>query len=61
MLNKIAVLLSDELTLKNNETLLFNSHLFSQHQPEKVAFSQFSNPCLATNCFSRNTCFSEQL
>jgi len=54
-LKEIAVMLSDEPTSKNNETLLFHGHLFSRHQPAKVAFSQFSNPCLATNSVSRNS------
>ena len=39
-LKENAVLLSNELTSKNNETLLLHYHLFSRHQPEKVPFSQ---------------------
>jgi len=60
MLKENAALLSVEITSKNNETLLFHDHLFSWHQSEKVAFSQCSDPCLATNCVRRNTCFNEQ-
>jgi len=57
---KNAVLLSEELTLKKNDTLLFHGHLFSRHQPQNLAFAQFSKPCLAVKCVSRNTCFNEE-
>jgi len=55
------VLLSEELTLKKNDTLLFDGHLFSRHQPRiYLVFAKFSNPCLAVKCVSRNTCFNEE-
>ena len=57
---KIAVLLSEELTLKKNDTLLFHGHLLSRHQPQDLAFAKFSKPCLAVKCVSRNTCLNEE-
>ena len=57
---KIAVLLSEELTLKKNDTLVFHGHLLSQHQPQDLAFAKFSKPCLAVKCVSRNTCLNEE-
>lgn len=51
---------SVELSLKKNENLLFYGHLLLQQQPQNLAFSQFSNPCLAVNCSKRNTCLTRE-
>jgi hypothetical protein len=55
-----AVLLSVEITLKKTEASVFHGDLFSWHQAQNLILEQFSNPCLAVNCVSRNTCFNEE-
>jgi hypothetical protein len=57
---KIAVLLSMESTLKKTKASLFHCQMFSWHQPQNLAFAQFSDLCLGVNCVSRNTCFNEK-